>query len=568
MNKVFRQTYSNIARILFIPLLITAITGIVLGLGDRFRVLPTAVDNVLMVIHQGEFLGRKLVPFYVLLMGLGVFVIGLTTLIDSRDNLISRRTRRNTIGIYKMLALVLVVPLAICVETGVAYRLGTDWLKMPPQQTGIFLSLHTGATFSLLLGTLYTLVTGLSLIVLSFTGIEVTSLRKTRSSKKSRPFSTQVHQSSQPTFSLEDNAVMLRKKIRNAIIIFSLISIAILWFATSAILLSIVIVAIAFSIPAWIIALRVLKDWQRQQQKNYNRLQNRLEDKETEITTTEGAIPDSMLHITQEGICLRYSPGEGASPFVINSNIIDKHVDEFLPSKIAPQFVKYARIALKSGKTRFYFHISQDNGVQRPYEARIRAIGTTKVLIIIRDITDFGIDVAEQKQQLELSQDDSVRLLSESELVEIWETTFEKTQQNDRHHILCCLVVNNWQFKNDVDAEDDLDQPYRISNTLMHQVAEKMESYLSSNYIAFDGANELLALVLDRSLDRASASVAELRHDLNNFIFRWKEYEYSIDVSVSLLEINADSHDITELINVARANCNLAKQKIEVKNFW
>ena len=97
MNKVFRQTYSNIARILFIPLLITGITGIVLGLGDRFRVLPTAVDNVLMVIHQGEFLGRKLVPFYILLMGLGVFVIGLTTLIDSRDNLISRRTRRNTI---------------------------------------------------------------------------------------------------------------------------------------------------------------------------------------------------------------------------------------------------------------------------------------------------------------------------------------------------------------------------------------------------------------------------------------------------------------------------------------
>ena len=554
MNKVFHKSYSNIARILFIPLLITAITGIFLGLSDRFRVFPTAVANVLMVVHQGEFLGRKLVPFYVLLMGLGVFVIGLITLIDSRDNLISRRTRRNRIGIYKMLALVLVVPLAICVETGVAYRLGTDWLKMPPQQTGILLSLHTGATFGLLLGTLYTLVTGLSLIVLSFTGIEVTSLRN-RSSKKSRPSSTQVHHFSQPTISLEDNAVMLRKKIRNAIIIFSLISIAILWFATSAILLSIVIVAIAFSIPAWIIALRVLKDWQRQQQKNYNRLQNELEDRKTEITTILAAIPDSMLSMTPEGIGLWYSPGEGASPFVINSNIKNKHVDEFLPLKIATRFVRYARIALESGKTRCYFDIPQDNEAPRRYEARIRAIGTTEVLIIIRDINDLGIDAAEQKQQLELSQDDSLRLQSVSELVEIWETTFEKTQQNDRDHILCCLVVNGWQFENDLDAEENSEQPYsRISNTLMHEVAEKMDSYLSSytSYIAFDGAKKLLALVLDCSLDQAATSITKLRQDLKNSRFQWEEYEYqySVDVSTSLHEINADSHNITELIDV------------------
>lgn len=564
MNKVFRKSYSNIARVLFIPLLITAITGIVLGLGDRFGTLPTVVDNVFTVIHQGEFLGRKLVPFYVLLMGLGVFVIGLITLIDSRDNLISRRTRRNTIGIYKMLALVLVFPLAICVETGVAYRLGTDWLKMPPQQTGIFLSLHTGATFGLLLGIFYTLVTGLSLIVLSFTGIEVTSFRKTRSSKKSRPSSTQVNQSSQSTLSLEDNAVMLRKKIQNAIIIFSLISIAILWFATSAILLSIVIVAIAFSIPAWIIAGLVLKDWQRQQQKIKNRLQN----KENDSATILRAIPDSMLRMTQEGICLSYIPAKDASPFVINGEIINKHVIEFLAPGIATQFVKAARIALESGKTYFYrFPISLDNGEQRYHEARISAIGATEVLIMIREITDFDLDVAEREQQLEIPQNNLVRLLDESELVEILETTFEKTQQNDQHHILCCLVVDDWQFKNDRNSEVDFEQLYsRISNTLMYQVAEKMESYLSSNYIAFDGANELLALVLDCSLD-PSASVNELRHDLENFIFQWKEYEYSIDVSVSLVKINADSHDITKLIKYAREACNMAKQKIEVQNF-
>lgn len=566
MNKVFRRSNLNIARVLFIPLLVTAITGILLGSSDRFGGLPPAVDKVLIVIHQGEFLGRKLVPFYVLLMGLGVLVIGLTTSIESRDNLVSPKAKPNTIGIHKILALVVAFPLAICVETGVAYRLGADWLKMSPQQTAIFLSIHTGATLGLLLGIFYTLVTGLSLIALSFIGVKITSFGKTVSSRKSRPSSIEVAQSSQPDLPPRDNVLMLRRKIRNAIILFSLIFIAILWFATSDILSAVAIVGIVFSAPAWIITRQILKDWQRQQQE----IQTKLYEEETESATILRAIPDSMLRMTQEGICLSYIPAKEASPFVISGEIIDKHVTEFLAPEIALQFIKSARLSLTSGTTHFYrFPIFLDNGGQRYHEARISAIGATEVLIMIRELINFDRAVVEEEQQSKLSENDSVRLLSELELVQILELTFEKIQQSDRHHILCCLVVNNWQIEIDDDSEVDREQLYSgISNTLMVRVAEKMRFYLSSDYIALLNTNELLGLVLDCSLDRASASVTELRYDLNSFVFQWQEHEYSIDVSISLLEINADSHNIAELIDVARATCNMAKQKIEVKNFW
>lgn len=571
MNRAFRRLNSNIARVLFIPLIITAITGIVLGLGERFGILSIPISNILTAIHQGGFLGTKLVPFYVLLMGLGVFVIGLTTLIKSRDSLISQGARPNTFSAYKLLALILVFPLAVCVETGVAYQLGTDWLKMPPQQTNIFLSMHTGASLGAVLGIFYTLVTGLSLIAFSLEGIKTTSFRKTMSSSPSqfRSPAIEAKQPSQQTLPPENNVALLKKKIRNAIIIFSVIFIAILCFATSAILMSIAIVAIVFTAPAWIIAGRLLKDWQQQQQE----IKTQLYDEESESATILRAIPDSMLRMTQDGTCISYIPAKDASPFIIQGEVIDRHVTEFLAPEIALQFIKSARLSSETGLTHFYhFPIPLDNGEKRYHEARISAIGATEVLILIRELANYEraeIETAEQPIDT-LHQDDSVSLLSEAELVQILELALEKIQQQpEQHHILCCLVIDDLEIEIDRDALIAPEKIYSdISDALMYQVAAKMQSYLSSDYIAAIGNNELLSLILDCSLERASASVAELRQGLNDFLFRWQEREYPINVSVSLLEIDAKSPSSAKLIDVAKATCNMAKQKVEVKNFW
>lgn len=569
MNRAFRQLNTNTARILMLPLLVTAITGIILGLGNSFGVLSPPFSDILITIHQGEFLGRKLVPFYVLFMGLGVFTVGLISLIKSRDNLISQGARQNTISIYKMLALVLIFPLAVCIQTGTAYRIGTDWLKMPSRQTNIFLAMHTGASWGALLEVLYTLIAGFGLIIFSLSAVEVTSLRKTLSSNKFHAANTEARQSSQRNLSLENHASILKKKIRNAIIIFSIIFAFILYFATSAILSSIAIVVVVFTIPAWIIAERLLKDWQLQQQE----IKTQLYDAESESATILRAIPDSMLRMTQDGICLSYIPAKEASPFTIQGETINRHVTEFLAPEIALQFIKSARLSLHSGTTHSYrFVISLDRGGKKYHEARISAIGATEVLILIRELTDLELPIHEEEPLV--SQDDSIRLLSESELLQILELTFNKIEQSDRH-VLCCLMVNNCQRQTEPDPEVDsepLSAP--ISEILMHEVAAKMRFYLSSDYIAVLDRNELLGLVLNCSLDRASTSVSELRSNLSNFIFQWQEHEYSIDVSISLLEVNANNHnigiskDVSELIDVVRANCDIAKQKIEVKNFW
>jgi hypothetical protein len=565
MNRVFRKLNLQIAPILLFPLLVTSLTGIILGLGNRLGILPTMVINALLIIHQGRFLGEKIASYYVLLLGLGVLVIGLNILIKVRDILISKRAKPVTISIYKIVALILVFPLGVCVETGVAYRLGTDWLDMTSQQTAIFGSMHTGTPLATVLGVSYTLVTGFSLILLSIIGVETSLIANTSLPKNNIVSSSiSVEQTSESPLALLDNISLLRKKIRNAIIIFSLIFVVILSLSLSAILPSIVIVGVVFTFPAYFIAERLIRDWQKQKE-----IETKLDvdDLESDSATILRAIPDSMLRMTEGGICLSYIPAKEANSFVITGEIINKHINEFLDPKIALRLIKSAQLSLKSGLTHFQrFSLLLDNGGQQYYEARISAIGMAEVLIMIRQLSD--LNQINLEQSLKPSSEDTIFLLSEPELAEILELTLEQVAEDDLHHVLCCFVIDDLTLEIDSESTSELQQISRISEILMYQIAAKMKFHLSSDYIARLSDNELVTLVLNCSLNQASILINKLREDLNDFSFQWQGNEYPINTSIGLLEINADSINTNDLINVVKATCSIAKQKVEVKTFW
>jgi hypothetical protein len=563
MNRVFRKLNLQIAPILLFPLLMTSLTGIILGLGNRLGILPTVVIDALLVIHQGRFLGAKIAPFYVLFLGLGVLVIGLNILIKVRDSLASRRVKPVVINIYKIVALILVFPLGVCVETGVAYRLGTDWLGMTNQQTAIFGSMHSGTPLAMVLGILYTLVTGFSLILLSIIGVETSLIAQTSLPQNQLlPSSIPVEQTSKSTLPLLDNISLLRQKIRNAILIFSLIFLAILSVAISAILPSLVIVGVVFTLPAYFIAERLIRDWQKQQE-----IQPPLDDIESESATILRAIPDSMLRMTENGICLSYIPAKEANSFVIAGEIINKHINEFLDPKIALRLLKSAQLSLKSGSTHFQrFPLLLENGGRQYYEARISAIGMAEVLIMIRQLSDMnsinpgGLPHSE----------DTIFLLSELELAEILELTLEQIAENDHHHVLCCFIIEDLAIDLESEATSDSQQDFRsrIGEILMYQIAAKMKHHLASDYIARLSDNELVTLVLNHSLEEASILINRLREDLDDSSFQWEGNKYPIKTSVGLLEINADSINTSDLIDIVKATCNIAKQKVEVKTFW
>ncbi|MEY2833369.1 MAG: hypothetical protein RLZZ574_2628, partial [Cyanobacteriota bacterium] len=216
------------------------------------------------------------------------------------------------------------------------------------------------------------------------------------------------------------------------------------------------------------------------------------------------------------------------------------------------------------------FSLLLDNGGQQYYEARISAIGMAEVLIMIRQLSD--LNQLKFDSPSKPSSEDTIFLLSEPELAEILEFTLEQVAESDRHHVLCCFVIDDLTIDLDIDLDaestSDLQHNSRLSEILMYQIAAKMKFHLSSDYIARLSDSELVTLVHNCSLEQASILINKLREDLNDFSFQWQGNEYPINTSVGLLEINADSINTQDLLSVVKATCNIAKQKVEVKTFW
>ena len=142
MKASFRILYRQFIIIISYSLLVTVLTGIVVGFNNRLIQLPDRIIGILISLHQGAFLGDKLVSIYVLLLGLGVPALGFKVI--GKGSFSSESATPIITKVCQIIALVLVIPLAVCVETGLAYRLGTDWLGMPSSETAGFLSVHGG----------------------------------------------------------------------------------------------------------------------------------------------------------------------------------------------------------------------------------------------------------------------------------------------------------------------------------------------------------------------------------------------------------------------------------------
>lgn len=70
--KLFRQLHRTVAPIVLLPLVVTVFTGVAYRLGKSWLGLSKEQVHILMVIHEGEYLGSTLEPFYVLFNGLGL----------------------------------------------------------------------------------------------------------------------------------------------------------------------------------------------------------------------------------------------------------------------------------------------------------------------------------------------------------------------------------------------------------------------------------------------------------------------------------------------------------------
>jgi uncharacterized iron-regulated membrane protein len=176
-----RQLHRKSAPILFLPLLLTAITGVAYRIGHVLFDLPEGVAEFFMTLHEGRFLGQALVPFYVLLMGLGLvgmLVTGIVMVIKRKPG--KGQPKKDNRWVHRILAPIAFLPLLLSASTGIAYRLGRAWFGISNEQASVLMNLHQGSYFGSVGRAVYVLLVGLGLVILLVTGIQMTPILRKR----------------------------------------------------------------------------------------------------------------------------------------------------------------------------------------------------------------------------------------------------------------------------------------------------------------------------------------------------------------------------------------------------
>lgn len=546
MKASFGVLYRKLIPILCFCLLATALTGIIVGLSKRLFQLPDRVVEILISLHQGMFLGDQIMPIYVFLLGLGAFGLGLKTIVEGRYSLLFQSLPPSVANAYRIIALIIVIPLAVCVETGVAYRLGIDWFGISSRETTTFLSIHGGSSLGTVLGISYLLAVGTALITLSILNY--------KSHQIPPRIKQTLRQKLKTTYFSHDsntNKFVLNNKAKVAIVYTLIALLGILYYATSAQFVAIAMMVVVAILSTVILGNNLIKGWQQQQILTIPHAQ------EAESITILKAIPDSMLRISKDGICLSYMPAKEATSFVLYGNIVNKHINEFLAPEIAEQFMTSAQLSLQTGSTNICrFPIFVGNEEQR-YEARVTPIGETEVLILVRETADLDYAPPASRRFLPPEDTITIQLLTESELIQVLEDKL--SDEEAKNHVLFCLAI---------DAGTNDDGVLVVDDDLIFQMAIEIKSWLPSSIISRLNDHNLTILLSDRNMEAASLLVDDLYRNLNQLVATWQNNSHPIKFNVALLEVDADNSDAAALIDTAKITCQIAKQKVNFKTFW
>jgi uncharacterized iron-regulated membrane protein len=178
-----RKLHRKTAPILFLPLLISAVSGILFRIGRSWFGLSDNFGEFMMFLHEGRFLGKPLVPIYVLLVGLGLIGMAVSGIALSKQRKNSAKTQPVKLSdrkLHRLLAPILFIPFGVSAITGVAYRLGRAWFGLSNDQAEILLTIHQGSYLGETLKPIYVLLVGVGLLAMLATGIQMSGIFRKR----------------------------------------------------------------------------------------------------------------------------------------------------------------------------------------------------------------------------------------------------------------------------------------------------------------------------------------------------------------------------------------------------
>lgn len=201
--------------------------------------------------------------------------------------------------------------------------------------------------------------------------------------------------------------------------------------------------------------------------------------------------------------------------------------------------------------------ISRDNheyaveGTASPIHNRENQI--IGIIIVIHDVTSAR--EMSKKMAYQASHDSLTGLFNRSLFEESLQKSLDNTTNQKAEHVLLYLDLDRFKIVNDTCGHFAGDQ-------LLKQVASVMKQTIRHlDIIARLGGDEFGIILTNCPFSKANDVGEKICRAIRDLHFTWKDKEFSIEVSIGAVSINADSDSVAHLLSIADQSCYLAKEK-------
>lgn len=193
-------------------------------------------------------------------------------------------------------------------------------------------------------------------------------------------------------------------------------------------------------------------------------------------------------------------------------------------------------------------HISTDSTSAPIRDRNAKIIGAVLVFHDVGETRELT-----RKMSWQATHDSLTGLLNRSEFERLLEENINEVKQDNKHHALLYLDLDQFKIVNDTCGHIAGDQ-------LLKQIAFLLQEQIrESDHLARLGGDEFGVLLSGCPQQEAIKIALKLLAVVNEFRFVWQEKTFEIGVSIGLVQIDGNAAGITSVLSAADVACYAAK---------
>jgi diguanylate cyclase (GGDEF)-like protein len=160
----------------------------------------------------------------------------------------------------------------------------------------------------------------------------------------------------------------------------------------------------------------------------------------------------------------------------------------------------------------------------------------------------------ERWMEYESRHDSLTGLINRQQFEERLQAVLDEVQKNDEQHVLCYLDLDQFKLINDTYGRSAGDQLLKKISLLLKECLGDEDS------LARLGGDEFAVILKHQSMEAARRDAKALCRAVRDFDYVWQDKPYEVGVSIGLVPITAQWHDLAEIMRVADSACDVAKE--------